>query len=163
MKKTFLILGFIFLAFLSSYSQDYAKYESIKLDSKEDFTKEVNLTALQACNYLLSVPLDSKNESRIYTSRFLMRWMTGTPDFTFNLDETATNISKSNEDLLIVYLASMAKYCLENPGESKNQKTVKLNTVLTVINYCDSQKIKMSGELKKLNKAREKGELEKEL
>jgi hypothetical protein len=94
---------------------------------------------------------------------YLMRWMTGSPDYNFDIDETATNISKVNEDLLVIYLAAMCKYALENKESAKVKKAVRLNTVKTVLAYCKAQSVKLSGELKKLDKANEAGELEEYL
>lgn len=162
MKQTCLLLLLAFFGF-TSFAQSSIDYASIKMDKKEDFTEEVNKAALQASSLLLSLPLAKDNPQRVEAFQYLMRWMSGSPDYSFDIDETATNISKVNEDLLVVYLAAMSKYALENKEQANDKKVVKLNTVKMVLAYCHSQNVKLSGELKKLHKANEAGELEKYL
>jgi hypothetical protein len=90
--------------------------------------------------------------------------MSGTPDYSFTLDQVAGKIIKDN-DLLGQYMAAMAKYALENKAASKNLKLVKLNAITSLLDYCENKdnNMKMTRQLKKLSEARAKGELEKEL
>ena len=91
--------------------------------------------------------------------------MSGTPDYSFTLDNVATKLTKGNDDLLGLYMAAMTKYCLENPANAKDEKLVKLNSLKTLITYCDNpaNNIKMTKPLKKLSEAMQKGELEQQL
>ncbi|HZF65165.1 MAG TPA: hypothetical protein VEZ55_11795, partial [Chitinophagaceae bacterium] len=132
-------------------------------DTKEDYTEDVDKAAGTAAQLLLSTPMDKESLARLNAGQFLIRWMTGTPTYTFSIDAVATKISKGNKDLMLVYLAAMVKYCLDNPLESKNDNKVKFNTVQRVLDYCKEQGVNLKGELKKLNAASEKGELEKYL
>lgn len=163
MKKLFFTLFCSTLFTLLAHAQDYNHYEAIKLDTKADYTPEVEKSVLEACHLLLSTPMEKRNMARLKSAQFLLRWMSGTPDYSFEIGETATKLAKSNEDLLVIYLAAMTKYCLENPEHSKDTRVVKRETIKSVIAYCKSQDIKMTGELKRLNVALEKGELEKYL
>lgn len=159
MKKFFVSL-FLVLLVTASFAQNQTDYASLKTDRKEDFTEDLNKAALRAAAALLSLPLDRENPQRREAFTFLMRWMTGTPDYNFEIDETATKISKGNEDLLGIYLAAMCQYALENKDAAKDKKAVKLNTIKAVLTYCKAQNIKLSGELKKMDKANESGALE---
>jgi hypothetical protein len=158
--KQLLLLVMLVLSTLATTAQTQVDYASLKTEKKEDFTDELNKAALQAATELLSLPLEKENPQRQAAFTFLMRWMTGTPHYSFEVDETATKISSANEDLLVVYLAAMTKYALENGGGAKDKKALKLNTVRQVLAYCKAQSVKLSGELKKMDKAEEKGELE---
>lgn len=162
MKKSILCLAFA-LCSLLSFAQTKPDYTSFKLDKKEDYTEAVTDAAAQAANTILSLPLQKDNPERAAALQFLLRWMSGTPDFQFVIDETATKLSKGNDDLFGVYLAAMCQYSLQNRDAAKDAKTVKLNTVKAVLAYCKSQNLKLTGELKKLDKANEAGELEKKL
>ena len=152
----------LFLTANNVFSQSLPKYDEIKLETKEDFNDAANNAALQASNYLLSTPMDSKSIDRLKSLQFIIKWMSGTPDFSFTLDEQATKFAKNNDDLLGLYMAAMTKYVLENKTESKNQNKIKLNAVKLIIQYSKDTKnnVKINKELKKAIEADENGKLE---
>jgi len=152
----------LFLTVNNVFSQSLPKYDEIKLETKEDFNDAANNAALQASNYLLSTPMDSKSIDRLKSLQFIIKWMSGTPDFSFTLDEQATKFAKNNDDLLGLYMAAMTKYVLENKTESKNQNKIKLNAVKLIIQYSKDIKnnVKINKELKKAIEADEDGKLE---
>src|SRR4051812_29914371 len=113
-KLPFLFSALLFSFFLHAQQSDYA---SIKLDTKEDFTADANQAALQASTFLLSTSLEGDAATRDQAAQFLIRWMSGTPAYTFQLDETAGKIAKVKEALMVTYLSAMVKYSLENPSE----------------------------------------------
>ena len=152
----------LFLTANNVFSQSLPKYDEIKLETKEDFNDAANNASLQASNYLLSTPMDSKSIDRLKSLQFIIKWMSGTPDFSFTLDEQATKFAKNNDDLLGLYMAAMTKYVLENKTESKNQNKIKLNAVKLIIQYSKDTKnnVKINKELKKAIEADENGKLE---
>jgi hypothetical protein len=160
-KFTFVVSALLFSLFL--HAQQQPDYASIKLDTKEDYTEDVDKAALQASTFLLTTSLEGEAASRQQAAQFLVRWMSGTPTYTFEIDETATKISKVKEELMVTYLAAMVKYSIENPTERSNATKVKVNTVKAVLEYCKQYSIKTTGELKKLQQSHERGELEKYL
>jgi len=157
----------IFLTALSSlfcvllFSQNIPDYAAIKLDTKEDYNASANKAALEAANYLLSTPIDSKNTDRLKSMQYIIKWMTGTPDYSFSLDEQATKFAKNNTDFLGLYMAAMAKYVLENNADAKNQNAIKLNAVKLIITYAKEPKnsVKLNSELKKAIEADANGKL----
>lgn len=46
-----------------------------------------------------------------------MKWMTGTPGYTFELGEKFVNITKGSTDLVGLYTAAMSKIVLEAAGK----------------------------------------------
>lgn len=158
MRKLLIIPAF-FVSSLIAHAQSAPDYTSIKLEAKEDYTTDADKAALQAASQILSTPANDKDIARLGAAQFLIRWMTGTPTYTFTLDDRAGKFAK--DDLLIVYMAAMAKYALEHPADSKVEKTVQLNAIKSLLIHCRQFGVKMTGELKKLNAADEKGELEK--
>lgn len=161
MLKSFLFSLLLFVC-LAADAQNLPDFESIPLKEKTDYAA-ANEAALKASNYLLSNPLDKNDPGRMKSARFLLAWMTGTPDYTFSLDENVSRMSKSNSDILLIYMAGMVKYCLENRDQSHDQKLIKLNGLKSLLAYCTDEKngVKISGELKKMKQAADKGELEK--
>lgn len=120
---------------------------------------------MQAANYILSTPFEKNDVTRLKSLQFVMKWMTGTPDFLFSLDEAATKMAKGNDEVLGLYVVCMTKYCLQNIDASKDEKLVKLNAIKMLLAYCENSNnnMKLTKQLKKLSEANQKGELEKEL
>lgn len=162
MKTIFIAL----LAFYCNYSfcQTTPDYDNIKLVDKGDYqVAEPNV--MQAANYILSTPFEKNDLTRLKSLQFIIKWMTGTPDFSFSLDDMATKMAKGNDDVLGVYMVCMTKYYLENKASSKDAKVVKLNSIKMLLSYCENEnnKLKLTKQLKKLSEANQRGELEKEL
>lgn len=162
--KTYFYL-FIILCTTVSFAQTTTDFDAVKLKRDSDY-KEANKYALEASNYVLSVPMDNNSLPRLKAIQFIMKWMEGTPDYTFSLDATIMEkVVKGNDDLLGVYMACMTKYCLENEANSKDDDVVKLNSIKLILAYCENpaNNVKMPKQLKKLSEANKKGELESEL
>jgi hypothetical protein len=161
MKHTlFLILVLITLS--SGFSQELPNYEAIKLETKDDYNETSNNAALHASNYLFSTPVNSKSLDRLRSLQFIIKWMTGTPDYSFSLDQQAMKLSKNNDEILGLYMAAMTKYVLENKADSDDQGKIKLHAVKLLAQYAkdSNNKVKITKELKKAIEADANGTLE---
>ena len=162
MKKLTLFLSLWY--FHSGYSQSLPNLDEIKLEKPADY-KTAEVIATQAATYLLSTPFEKNDLDRLKSLQFVIKWMSGTPDYSFTLDNVATKILKGNDDLLGLYMACMTKYSLENKVSSTDAAEVKLNSIKMLLAYCENpdNNMRMTKALKKLSEANKKGELEKEL
>jgi len=162
MLKTVILSVLLLTASAALYAQELPDYGSIRLEKQADYPLAEN-TALQASNYLLTTPIAKDNLYRLKTMQFLIKWMEGTPDYTFSLDGPITRISENSADIIAVYMAAMVKFCLENKAQSKDMKAIKLSAVKSLIAYCSdaSNGVKVKGELKRLKEADERGVLQK--
>lgn len=160
MKRLFFILSFI-LSFQLSFSQNLPDFDAIKLEKKEDYNNVADDAALLAARFLFITPFDNKNVNRLKSLQYIIRWMTGTPDYNFTLDEQATKFAKKNDELLGLYMAAMTKFILENKADAKDQNKIKLHAVRLIIAYAkdEKNKVKINSELKKAIEADEKDEL----
>lgn len=158
MRKLLLLFACFFA--LSAIAQNV--YDEIKLEAKEDY-KLAEPTVIKACNYLFTSKYDKEDLERLYAIQFMMRWMNGTPDFNFQLDEKFTKPFLHETDLLGLYMSALAKYAIEHKEQAKDSKKLSLNAVRMVIEYSNktSNNLKQTGELKKMATALKKGELEK--
>jgi hypothetical protein len=156
MKYIFLFL-FASLT-LSLHAQ--TDFKNIKLDTEIDL-RAANPSALIAADYILTTPIDATNDKRMEASRFLIKWMTGTPEYSFPLNPSAVKLVDKNTELLGVYMAAMTKYALEHTAVPLDDKAMELNAVKTTLDYATNSKnnVKMTGELKKFVNADKKGEL----
>ena len=156
-----LILSFLFVGQI--FAQDFSKLDDIVMKDKSDYAL-YDGKVLECANYLMNLP-EGNNTYRMECNRFLIRWMSGTPDYSFDLDDTITKISKSDSDLLMLYMAAMVKFTLENKDEASDKNAVKYNSIVTLLNYCENpdNNVKLSNELKKMIKAKTEGKLKEYL
>ncbi len=161
MKLTILI-GVLFFS-MTAFTQTLPNVDIIKLEKPADY-KLAEPYALQTANYILSTPLKKDDKDKISSLRFISKWMSGTPDYSFAVGDMEDKIGK-DIDLLGLYMVSKAKYILENKANAKDPQLVKLNATILLLNYCSNKDnlVKMTKQLKKLAEAKEKGQLEQAL
>ncbi len=161
MKKYFFIL-FVCTSICSFAQTDYTK---ITMKTDADF-KAADKYALDASNYILSVPMDKNNLAQPKAVRFIVNWMEGTPDYTFNIvSPIITKLTEENEAFLGIFYAGMTKYTLENPTKAEDMKAVQLNGFKSLVAFAEKteHKVSITPTLKKLIDANKKGALEKVL
>lgn len=159
--KKLIVLLLSGLLLHNAFAQSLPDFDAIKLEKKEDFNQTSDNAALQASNFLLSTPMEKDNIDRLRSLAYVIKWMSGTPDYMFALDEQATKFAKKNDDLLGLYMAAMAKFVLENKSDAKDQNKIKLSAMKLIIAYAkdEKNKVKLNSELKKAMEADEKGQL----
>ena len=147
----FFFLAAALFCFQLTYSQDLPNFESITLEKGPDY-KAAESSVLAAANYVLSTPVDDNNDSRKKALSFVLRWMMGTPDYSFQIDAEDSKIFKGSDAMLGVYMTALSKYAIENPTNAKDQKLVKDGARDMVIAYCQKAEnnLKMTKGLKKV-------------
>ncbi|KQC02504.1 hypothetical protein [Pedobacter sp. Hv1] len=163
MKKTILFFLLCTLGINYSYSQDFPNLKHVKLNKKSNYRGTETLV-LKVTDYLFATPIDKKNTSRTEAGQFLIKWMNGTPDYTFLLEDKEVDFFNTDSDLILIYMAGFTKYTLENPT-IKDQKALILGTMQLILPYLNKQNSKKSWSTKlwQLNEANQKGELEEYL
>jgi len=165
MKNGFFVPVILFLGFaMVCNAQDYSTLKDVELKHKDDFSK-AEVKILECSTYILTTPMDDENTNRINAMQFMFRWMDGTPDYTFYLDETVGKLAQTSDALLGVYMACMCRYVLENKEKAKDDKDVKYNSVLMLIDYSQDphHNVEITGELKNLIKAKDEQRLKEYL
>lgn len=151
-RKIYLISLILFCTISAGFSRDYSKLKSTRLIERTDYIK-AEKDVKDCCKYLLSTPIKKNEENRNAAIQFLYRWMEGTPDFTFEIDENLAVLNNANQALIGVYLSAMTQYVLANKGKdiAKDKSKIKEYTVNKVIEYCENPKngVEMNVVLKK--------------
>lgn len=162
MKKAILFLLF-FSTTLYCSSQELPNLKSIKLNKNSQF-KGTEPLVLKVVAYLFETPIDKNNEARREAGQFLIKWMNGTPQYVFLLEEKDTDFFNTDADLMLIYMASFAKFSLENPSQ-QDQRNKVLGAMQMALPYLNKQENKKSWskELWQLNDANQKGKLEQYL
>ena len=160
MKLPATLALFLFTGF--SVAAQVPDYESVPLHSNADF-KQAESTLLAAANYVLSVPLDNTGEDRLKSLQFVLKWMTGTPDYSFSLDPNLLKYFKKNDDLLGVFMAAQSKYAVENNVKNGEQHKVNVNALAAIVAYCENpaNNVKQTKQIKDLIEAKANGGLDK--
>ncbi|MBL7800925.1 MAG: hypothetical protein JNL95_09405 [Chitinophagales bacterium] len=164
MKRMLFFVCFSF-SILIAKAQDLPNFRYIRIVEPSDFNESTDKAALQAADYILSIPPSPKNKTWASASDYLLNWMAGTPKYTFTLDETGTALIKKDANILLVYMATMVKTQLEDTATLKDAKQLKIKAIKRLIAYAQipTNNIKISGELKKMIELNNKGELEEYL
>ena len=153
---------FIFTLCISFTSLAQSPYSAIKLEEKGDY-KIAEPAVLKATNYLFTSKYDPDDLDRLYAIEFILKWMGGTPDFSFDLSEKFTAPFMVDTDLLGFYMGAVVKYALEHRSMASDVNKVNVNAAKMIIDYSNkpANNLKQAGELKKMAAALKKGELEK--
>ena len=106
----------VFLSLLvqkTALSQDYIVPANYKLESREDYTK-YEKDIIDAAKWLVATPFNEQQEKRKEVSTFVVKWINGSPTVNVEINPTIMDFEKKNPGMLVLYMASSAKYVLEN-------------------------------------------------
>lgn len=145
-------------------AQTSVDFEKVTLEQKTDYkTAEPQVAA--AAQLLLTTPIEKDNLQRLKATSFVIKWMGGTPDYTFSLGDKDIKVFKKDLDISGLYFAAMVQACLQNPATCGDAKAVRLQAYKTLIAYVsqETNHAKPSKELKKLIEAEKNGKLEEAL
>lgn len=155
--KTHWVFLFALLLNFSGFSQDFANLGSLKMKSKKAYEKNEPLV-LECATYLLSHPAKENEPHRLEATRFMMRWMEGTKDYSFALGPDFTTLTGGKPDLLNIYLASLVKVALESDSEIIDPAKINEQGKELYLDYCavPENGVKPPSEVEKLLKKRNK-------
>lgn len=158
MKKLLLLL-IVISAGSSAFSQTMPAIDGLKLTTGEEY-RAADTIALQVANYILATPSDEKSTTRLNGTSFLLKWMGGTPDYSFDLDKNVIKYFEKDLDLMGVYMAALTSSALQNKTvkDSKSLTSLAAKRFVIYINNPASN-VNMTGKLRKLIEADQKGEL----
>jgi hypothetical protein len=134
----------------------------VPLVTEKDYSN-AEKKVIEAATFLLSTKFDNDNLERLYATEFVMKWMAGTPHFTFQLNEQIARSFAEEPELMNLYMAAMAKYALENKNKAADTGEINLQAAKALIEYTarTANNLRQTGELKKMAAAMKKGELRK--
>lgn len=158
--KLKILLSFLLLISTSFvFAQELPNLKHVKLRKKTHY-KDVEPIVIKVTNYLFSTPIDDKNNARREAAQFLMKWMDGTPYEIFLLEDKQTHFFNTDTELMLIYMAGLAKFSLENKG-IKDHKERTIGALQLVLPYLDQQTTKetWSKELWQLMDSYKKGKL----
>lgn len=164
MKKVILIA---LLSFTCSiiYAQDYPVPAEYNMKEKEDY-KPYEPIVKATIDWYLAQSLNSDPKKRQEANAFFMKWMTGTPDVSINLnlDMGLGEIIKQNAELMMPFIMGWAKYSLDNEYSKDGVLGYKAGMEALVAYYNKNKGfLKKDKNVEKYAKLIEKGKLEEEI
>lgn len=158
----FFFLMVLFALSTLSFAQKAPKVSTIKLDSKTNYAEYDSLVLLCA-NFILQNNYENNSNQidNLNAFIFILNWMSGTPDYSFMIDEKIPDICIKQSQLSSVYMASCVKYAIENKKDKPSAIDINYNGFLTFIQYCENPEngVIIKGEMKKLIKAKNENKL----
>lgn len=121
MKHIFFLLLLVVAFGIASktHAQEFQVPENVTLNTKEDYvTTEKDV--ISASKWLEATPLGKEMDKRVKVNAFVLMWLTGSSTVTVEVNKLSTDLTDKNPHLLGVFLASYARYALEN-NYSKDQ------------------------------------------
>ncbi|RXK59425.1 hypothetical protein ESA94_14930 [Lacibacter luteus] len=163
MKKP-LLLAILFLANTTIFAQDFRPLADIKFATAEE-CRTYNSKALEAADFILSTPVNGSDVNRLSAMSFLIKWMTSTADYTFELNADVTKYGKEEDMLLAVYMACLTKFVMDNADKGKDSKEITYGAMKLFADYCANEKnnVQSNKRLKKLLDANKEGKLKEYL
>ena len=160
MKMRSLILCALLTVAGKVFSQEYAGPPKYEFNTKEDYAKYETEIVL-AANWLVNTPLNEKQDKRKEVSAFVVKWVMGSPTVNVELTPIITDFEKKNEGMMAIWLASSAKYVIENNHSTdvRAKQKAALHDMIKV--YQSGKGIKKDKKVEEMIKADKNGNLDK--
>lgn len=154
--KPFIILALLYFTVGTAYTQVYSKLKKINFTAHSDYVKSEPLV-MECVDFVLDGPPKENETDKEDASKFIIRWMEGTPDHTFTIASDFTDLTGGREDLSGLYFASLVKATIENKSKSLYLDEVNIKARDIYLDYCadPENKVRNTKAVKKLLKERE--------
>lgn len=136
-----------------SFAQSFEVPQNVQLETAADYTK-YEQDIVRATDWLVATNLDMERAKRKEIGTFVVRWITGSPDITVELNKGIGDLYGSNTDLLLIYMAAYSKYCVQHKNAAKFD-AVKAAVLAMAAVYKKDIGIEKTGEMEKFIKLNE--------
>lgn len=132
LQKISIILILTILFMQASFAQEYTIPNDVKLEAAQDYVNS-ETDILNCINWLENTPMNQDSEKRKMANAFLLRWATGTPTVTIEMQAFQLDLSKKNADLIMNFMGGWIKHAIENPSEKDNTQASNLAGIKSLI------------------------------
>ena len=143
-----------------AFSQEQTVPTKYELNTKEDYAK-YETEIVMAAKWLVNTPLNEQQEKRKEVSAFVVKWVMGSPTVNVELTPIIADFEKKNPGMMTIWLASSAKYVIENNHSTdvRAKQKAALHDMIKV--YQSGQGIKKDKKMDEVTKADKNGNLDK--
>ncbi|KAA5535067.1 hypothetical protein F0919_10750 [Taibaiella lutea] len=154
-----LLIGAFALATTTVHAQEFECPKNYTLVAAEDYTKyEKDIIA--AANWLKATPLDEQAQKRAEVSKFVMQWINGSPTVNVEITPAIMDFEKKNPGMLTIYMASSARFVLENKYSKDKRAKYKTALIDLMTVYKSGKGIKKDKNMEELIKSIESGKMD---
>lgn len=147
-------------SFFRANSQvDFEVPYNVVLEAKEDYAK-YEQDVIAAAKWLEETDLDKQKPKRKDINSFVLRWITGSPTVSMDLNEGIMKIYGENVQLLGIYIASYCRHFLENKDSATKMTGTRAGIISMMNVYKKKIDISRSKEMEKVIKAYDEGKLD---
>lgn len=155
--KTTLLL--LFFCCFKAAAQTYEVPENYVLKAKDDYGK-YEQDVIKTADWLLQTPLAEQAGKRRAANKFIMDWVSGSPNVNVTVGKKLMDLTDKNPDFLFIYFGLSAKYSLEHKdAPDANKADLEVLTAMISKYNTDPAKVKDS-DIEKLIKLQQQGKLE---
>lgn len=159
MKKIILVISlFILIPFGTMAQTEFNLPENIELNKKSDYSKYEN-EVIQAAKWLEETDLDKEVEKRKQIQTFVVKWVSGSPDITLEINAGLMDLFNDSGELMALYFASYSRYLLENKEATASSAT-KAGIISMINVYKKGIGVKKNSEMKRAIKFNDQNKLE---
>ncbi len=155
MKRLLFIFSILLVSVIVK-AQDFSYLKTIDLKDASQAV-EADEAAMECCCYLTGVRYNKKDDQREKATEYIKSWLATSCTQSYLLDE----LFEEDSDLTDMYLAFYALNYL-NHEKGTDAGTIQANALKGLVSYCSNSanKIKLTKELKEIEKMIEAGQLE---
>jgi hypothetical protein len=154
-----LLIGALTLATAHIYAQDFECPKNYTLTEAADYTKyEKDIIA--ADNWLVSTPFNEQIQKRKEVSQFVVNWISGSPTVNVEITPIIMDFEKKNPGMLVIYMASSARFVLENKYSKDERGKYKTALMDMITVYKSGKGITKDKNMEKLIKSIDSGKLD---
>lgn len=157
--KTICLAALASVFFSFGNAQSFQVPANVKLDVKEDYAN-YEKDVIAAAKWLEATPVSKETEKRQEINAFIVKWISGSPSVTIEIDKLQMDVLDKNPQLLAMYMAAYARHVLENNYTSDKVKatTAAFKSVINL--YKLGGDFKRNKNLRKLIERDKEGKLE---
>lgn len=139
-------------------AQDFEPPVDAKLETKEDYAS-YEQHMIDASKWLESNQIGTLPGKRVNVNAFVMKWITGSPTVTLELQPVIVKLTDKNPDLIIVFMAGYARWSLENNHPKDHLKGYEAGIKSVIKTYTLGGDVKKNKTLQKAATADQDGKL----
>ncbi len=160
MKRRVLLFVMTVLTALSAQSQTtFEVPKNVILKSDPDFEK-YEKDVIDAAKWLEETDINKQVEKRQEVNAFVIKWISGSPTISVEVNDSLAKIYGENNQLLALYLASYTRNYLELKSQATKQTAIKAGLISIMNVYKKGIDIKKNKEMEKVIKLNEQNKLE---
>lgn len=151
--KHFLTTVIVLTVINISFSQNFSELNNYEFPNAESYKAEENKVLL-CTDYLFNNPANKAKNNRLIAIQYIIKWMSGTPDYTFEIGTKALDLTKGSTDLFGLYMAAITKVALQNTDKKLDVNQIHEQAQNILVEYCANpdNNIKPNKAIKKILK-----------